>query len=283
MCLTTTNKRAQFINDEKLNNLDSASYTLEASFSKKFDVKMAPTKVDLTLKVGAKVMFVCNHSKGDYVNGTLGIVLGVRLETQEVLVKTQDGKLIGVGPHTWTTYKYVYDEGAQRLKQESAGTFTQFPLKLAWAMTIHKSQGKTFKKVLIDLESRAFANGQVYVALSRCQTFDGLFLKRPLLYRDILVDPKVVGFTQSFLSQQTQAVPTYSDTLGILQASVNGESDVRLVYLDSKNNQTSRRVFPQRLVQPTEDSPVLLQAYCYERRATRLFKVSRILDVTSDL
>lgn len=192
--LSSTNATAQHINMENLNNLPGKLYSHTATYSAKFDLKMAPTEVSLDLKEGAHVMFVNNNNNGDWVNGTLGKIIEIDESRQEIKVALPTNAIVTVSPHQWQTYKHIYDPDSKTLKQESSGTFTQFPLKLAWAVTIHKSQGKTFSHVVIDLGQRAFANGQVYVALSRCKTLEGITLKRPIRLSDILIDSNVTHF-----------------------------------------------------------------------------------------
>ena len=194
--LTTTNVAAQQINDSELRQLNEEPFIHHASFSKQFDKKMAPTDEALTLKTGARVMFVNNHSAGIWVNGSIGKIVFINPDEDEVIVRLSNGIDVPVTPHKWQMYKYSYDQKNNNLIQESAGSFTQFPLKLAWAITIHKSQGKTFENVVIDFGTRAFAQGQVYVALSRCKNLSGLRLKRPLRKSDIILDSNILTWEQ---------------------------------------------------------------------------------------
>jgi ATP-dependent DNA helicase PIF1 len=196
--LTTTNKSAHAINTHTLNSLDSTEMEFEANYSKNFDTKSSPTDIRLKLKIGAQIMFVSNDSNGQWVNGTLGKIIDINETDLELLIETQDQTHVTVTPHKWTMHIHRYDETTQTLTPTPAGTFKQFPLKLAWAITIHKSQGKTFKAVTIDLGNGAFANGQVYVALSRCETLENIRLKRPLRRRDIMTEPKVTEFLNKF-------------------------------------------------------------------------------------
>jgi ATP-dependent exoDNAse (exonuclease V) alpha subunit len=152
--------------------------------------------VDLKLKVGAQVMFLRNDT-GSYgepprwVNGTIGTVVRIAGGTVRVEV---DGEQFDVEPAVWERFRYAYDPGSKSLTREIVAEFTQFPLRLAWAVTIHKSQGKTYERAIVDLGSGAFAPGQTYVALSRLTSLDGLYLSRPLRPGDIRVDPDVQRF-----------------------------------------------------------------------------------------
>lgn len=198
--LTTTNSAAQHINQSRLDCIDDDPFYSTATYSKQFDKKLAPTEEELVLKVGAQVMFVNNHSAGIWVNGTIGKVVFINHDQNEIIVRLSSGIDVPVSPHKWQMYKYCYDEEQQHLTQKSAGSFTQFPLKLAWAITIHKSQGKTFDSVVIDFGSSTFAAGQVYVALSRCRDLNNIILTRPLRRSDIILDRTIQEWeTQYFL------------------------------------------------------------------------------------
>lgn len=198
--LTPTNRRAHAINAARLAALDGRVYTFEAeqtgSFEETSDANL-PTGRALTLKEGAQVMFVKNDPGRRWVNGTLGRVFKLRDDLVEVEVGLRGrGEVVTVEPTAWEMLRYRYDAEAQNLKAEVAGTFTQVPLLLAYAITIHKSQGKTFDRVLVDLGGRAFAHGQTYVALSRCRSLDGLALTAPLTPRDVRLDRAVTLFHQ---------------------------------------------------------------------------------------
>lgn len=175
--LTTTNKAAETINMKQLDAIKNPVFTYKASISGKFDSRMAPTPELLTLKEGAQVMFQMNDPMGRFVNGTVGIVKQVLPDS--VLVATAAKGIIEVEPFEWKIYQYVFDEDEEKLIQKEMGAFTQLPLKLAWAITIHKSQSQTFDAVYIDFGFGTFAQGQTYVALSRCRNFDKLYLARP--------------------------------------------------------------------------------------------------------
>jgi ATP-dependent exoDNAse (exonuclease V) alpha subunit len=148
----------------------------------------------LTLKIGAQVMFNRNDSNGDFVNGTLGKVTG--FEDDAIIVTSQDGKAITVGHIEWSNTDFELDKEKGKIMEKVKGSFEQYPLILAWAVTIHKSQGLTFDKVIIDIGNRgAFAGGQVYVALSRCRTLEGIYLKSKIQPRDIFFNERIVDYS----------------------------------------------------------------------------------------
>ena len=182
-------------NDSKLKELPGEKFTSTAEIDGYFPKRLFPADEELALKVGAKVMLLRNDNDGyEYVNGTLGIVKSIYGGVVRVL--TQEGKLISVEKSAWTLYKYEYDERNKIIKPFPVGSFTQYPIKLAWAVTIHKSQGLTFDKVIIDAH-RSFASGQVYVALSRCRSLKGIVLTTRVSKDDIKLDPIIVDYMKS--------------------------------------------------------------------------------------
>ena len=189
--LTTTNRRAGEINQGRLVALRAPEFRYGANVTGKFDESAYPNESLLVLKKGAQVMMIKNDPNKRWVNGSIGRVESVSADSITVSI---DGKSHEVQKSTWERIEYVYDEETGRIESKAVGTFEQYPLKLAWAVTIHKSQGKTFDKVVVELGNGAFAHGQVYVALSRCSYFAGLKLKRPITPRDILFDERILEF-----------------------------------------------------------------------------------------
>lgn len=191
--LTSRNSRADEINNVELGKLPGKVSSYEATIKGNFRVKMVTPEI-LNLKPGAQVMFTKNKGK-QWVNGTLGEVVSVG--GREIRVKIKDtGKIESVKRETWEVKKYDYDHRSNKLKEEASAEFTQFPLTLAWALTIHKSQGLTLDSIKIDLggSGKAFASGQAYVALSRCKTLEGISLEDPLSMNDVKTDQRVVNF-----------------------------------------------------------------------------------------
>lgn len=193
LVLTTTNALAENINSSRLEKLPGGIHLYEGEVSGEFGMKDArlPAPEELALKVGAQVMFVKNDSEGRWVNGTIGIVEALGDEVVTVRVGEESHE---VKPEKWQTIGYEFQEEQDKIVEKTLGTYTQFPLTLAWAITIHKSQGKTLERVIIDLGTGAFAAGQLYVALSRCRSLEGIALKQPVTPADIRCDAEVVEF-----------------------------------------------------------------------------------------
>ena len=192
--LATTNATVNRINATALATLPGRVLTAKAEVTGEFGGRAYPADESLELKVGAQVMFLRNDTGGDgaqrWVNGSVGTVTKI---ASTVFVEL-DGIEYEVEPVVWEKYKYSYSPVTRELKKDIVAEFTQFPLRLAWAVTIHKSQGKTYDRALVDLGQRSFAPGQTYVALSRISSLDGLYLSRPLKPSDIIVDENVQRF-----------------------------------------------------------------------------------------
>jgi ATP-dependent exoDNAse (exonuclease V) alpha subunit len=190
--ITGTNREAEVINDKNLEAVPNEEYTFLGNIEGNFNEKSLPTDDFLKLKQHARVMLLNNDVDHRWINGTLGWITDIKGE--DIYVKLDNGTEHIIPKHTWSNYKYSYDLRTGKVKKEEVGSFTQYPLKLAWALTVHKSQGQTFDKVVIWFEGRAFAHGQMYVALSRCRTLEGIILRRPIQHFDIMADEKVNRF-----------------------------------------------------------------------------------------
>ncbi|MCR5130833.1 MAG: helix-turn-helix domain-containing protein [Prevotella sp.] len=197
--LTTHNYAADRYNESQLSKLSSPAFTYQATVKGTFPDYSYPTAVDMTLKVGTQVMFIKNDPEGRYYNGRIGHVILTERNRVQIYCEGDD-EAIEVEPQIWENAKYTLDSETRELKTEIQGTFTQLPLRLAWAITIHKSQGLTFDHAIIDA-NQSFAPGQVYVALSRCRTLEGLQLASPINPRAIISDQRV----DSYISQQDAA------------------------------------------------------------------------------
>jgi tRNA uridine 5-carbamoylmethylation protein Kti12 len=194
--LTTHNKTAQDINESKLAEIKKPGTTFNARIQDDFPEYSFPTVPELEVKKGAQVMFVKNDSSRErlYYNGKIGVVTNISDDTIFVKCPGEFGE-IAVNAVEWSNIKYVLDPQTKEVQEKVIGTFTQYPLKLAWAITIHKSQGLTFEKAIIDA-NLAFAHGQVYVALSRCKNFEGLVLRSPIAFNSVRTDGTVSQYTK---------------------------------------------------------------------------------------
>ncbi len=190
--LTTINETADRINEQKLNEISGQLHVFHATTTGNFNEKQSPASPSLSLKTGARVMLLNNDPDNRWINGTTGVIY--KILDKEVLIKLENGELEKVTSHTWTAYKTKFVETENKIETEEVGSFKQLPIRLAWAITIHKSQGKTFSKVIVDFGRGAFAHGQVYVALSRATSLKGLRLSRPLSPSSIMIDSAVTDF-----------------------------------------------------------------------------------------
>ncbi len=190
--LVPTNALAEEINMKKLGNIDSKLKKYQGTIVGDFDSKSLPTEQELCLKEGAQIMLLNNDKNNKWVNGDIVKVLKF-LDTS-IRVLFQDGTFDEITVNTWDNVKFVYSEEEKKIKSEITGSFTQYPMKLAWAITIHKSQGKTYDKVSINFGSGTFASGHAYVALSRCRSLEGIYLKSPLELNHIFIDQRVSDF-----------------------------------------------------------------------------------------
>lgn len=197
--LATRRDTVDVINEQHLAELNTEEYLYEGEIDGIFPLQNLPTSQNLTLKVGAQVIFIKNDKDGRWINGTIGKV--ERCGIDDITVELENGKSYTVEAAQWENMQYTYDEKEKRIKEIVLGTFKQFPLKLAWALTVHKSQGLTFNKVVMDFSGGAFSSGQTYVALSRCTSLEGITLCQNLSARDIIVNPAVVDFSRTFNNQ----------------------------------------------------------------------------------
>ena len=282
--LTPLNRTVKKINDEKLNKLNKKIYEFNSKIRGNFnDIKELPADDTLLLSEEAQVMFLNNDSDKRWVNGTLGKVIGFDKKDGQinVIVETENGDKVYVEPYTWKLFKYKYDDETKEILTETVGEFTQIPLKLAWATTIHKSQGKTFEKVFIDLETGTFAHGQAYVAFSRCRSFDGIFLKSPISKKHIIMDKRIVNFLTSYRYRLSEKEIPYTQKLKIIESAIKEKRKITITYLKPNDQKTTREIIPLSIEEIIFSGRKIerLKAYCNLRKEERFFRIERIIEI----
>lgn len=200
--LATRRDNVDHINDKKLAELPGEPVTFSGEITGDFPESSLPTSQELVLKPGAQIIFIKNDFDRHWVNGTIGIISGFDPFEETLYVITDDGKECDVKRESWRNIRYKYNEEKKQIEEEELGTFTQYPIRLAWAITIHKSQGLTFSRAVIDFTGGVFAGGQAYVALSRCTSLEGIQLKKPVSRADVFVRPEIIGFAERFNNRQ---------------------------------------------------------------------------------
>lgn len=200
--LATRRDNVDHINDKKLAELPGEPVIFSGEITGDFPESSLPTSQELVLKSGAQIIFIKNDFDRRWVNGTIGIISGFDPFEETLYVITDDGKECDVKRESWRNIRYKYNEEKKQIEEEELGTFTQYPIRLAWAITIHKSQGLTFSRAVIDFTGGVFAGGQAYVALSRCTSLEGIQLKKPVSRADVFVRPEIIGFAERFNNRQ---------------------------------------------------------------------------------
>ena len=200
--LATRRDNVDYINEKKLAELPGEPTMFRGEIRGDFPTSSLPTAEELVLKPGAQVIFIKNDYERRWVNGTIGVVNGFDLAEGTLYIITDNGRECSVKQDSWRNIRYTYNEEKKQIEEEELGTFTQFPVRLAWAITVHKSQGLTFSRAVIDFTGGVFAGGQTYVALSRCTSLEGIQLRKPISRADIFVRPEIVQFSERFNNRQ---------------------------------------------------------------------------------
>lgn len=282
--LITTNKAADIINSKKLARLDTPLKTYIAKVKGDFEPKHYPTALNLGLKEGAQVMLLNNDSAGHWVNGSVGKIIEITVgETGEdlLVVELNNGKIVEVLPYEWKVSRYFYNKEKGMLDSESIGSFTQYPVRLAWAVTIHKSQGKTFDRVIIDIGTGSFTHWQVYVWISRCTSFEGLVLKKPILKKHIWMDWHIVKFITRYQYKKSEESMSLDDKLKFIHRAIADEKTLDIVYLKANDVKSKRSIKPHNVgkMEYLGKPFIGVEGYCLKRKDIRVFRVDRILKI----
>jgi len=278
VCLTSTNAKATEINEAKLDELPGNEIVFTATVSGRFERSHMPTDEVLRLKEGAQVMLLNNDAEGRWVNGTMGVVEGID-EFEGITVKLETGDSYVVTENEWDVFEYRVEGGD--LRTSTVGSFTQYPLKLAWALTIHKSQGKTFDEVVIDLGRGTFAHGQLYVALSRCRTLGGITLRQPLRKQHVIMDWRVVRFVTSLQYAKSEEICSIDERIGMIEKAIATGSALAITYLKNNDEKSRRVIEPQKIgeMEFKGEKYLGVEAYCRLRKSVRVFRVDRMVEM----
>ena len=282
LSLTSTNVLADTINEKCLAELPGKVWTAEGIIEGDFGKEYLPTAIDLRLKKGAQIMLLNNDPVGQWVNGTIGKIKKFEKDDNDedvIVAELDNGDTARIKPYTWKIYRFFLKN--EELGSEEVGSFMQYPVRLAFAVTIHKSQGKTFENVIIDVGRGTFAHGQMYVALSRCTTLDGIILKQPLKKNHILMDWQVVKFLTDMQYAKAALNCTREDKLLKITEAIAQKRSIEIVYLKASDEKSRRSIRPL-LMGEMEYSghPYLgLSAFCEQSQQKRIFNVDRILEI----
>ena len=282
--LTTTNELSDKINDEKLEKLNNNLYKSEYLIKGNFDEKSLPNNKNLYYKEGSQIMMLNNDLGFRWVNGTVGVIK--RIENNPagediIIIELQNGKEVEVIKHTWDLYKYEYNEKENIIESKIIGSFNQYPFKLAWAVTIHKSQGKTFNNVIIDLGRGAFASGQLYVALSRCTKLEGIVLKTKIEKKDIILDNRINIFFNLLELKEAQKKLSIKKITTIINNAIIKNKNLIINYLKENNEKEKIEVTPKNLKEMNykNEKYLGLKSFCKNKNCHLNLKIDRILEI----
>lgn len=285
--LTTTNKAANEMNLRKLSQLGGEEKSYSGKIEGSFGERTLPTEESLQLKAGAQVMLLNNDVMGRWVNGSMGVIeeiAEVKDGEDKILVRLQEGDLVEVEPFTWSINRYYFDQATQSLETEPVGSFTQYPLRLAWAVTIHKSQGKTFDKVVLDVGWGTFSPGQTYVAISRCTSLDGLVLKRPVARKHIWTDERIVVFMEGRNETESEEINqpkimTKGQKVSRIHQAMLSKQPLKMMVLSPTNLEEHLEIRPTNLREKTELGKAYLMMDGMTETGQKQIRLDRIVSI----
>lgn len=278
--LTSTNKKADQINAEYLSKINSKIHRSRAYIEGDFDKSSYPTAIELDFKAGAQIMMLNNDTNGKWVNGSIGIIERCSKEGVElslVVYFPDTKKSYTIKRHKWEISRYYFD--GTTIQSEVVGSFEQYPFRLAWAVTIHKSQGKTFDNVIIDVSGGVFATGQMYVALSRCTSFEGVILKKKAIKSHIRTDYKIFKFLTEHHYKKSEEEMTLEEKVSYIKDAIKKEQEIKIIYLKASDVKSERVIMPYYVGEEKyQKKPFMgVKAFCKTRGEDRVFRVDRIL------
>ena len=279
--LTMTNRNADAINDRRLESLPGEALVSVAEIEGDFGREYHPTSIELAIKPGAQIMLLNNDTQLRWVNGSIGTIETIQRSDSgdpTVMARLKDGdSLVEVEPHVWELIRFAVENG--QIVTERIGRFRQLPFRLAWTVTVHKSQGKTFDNIVIDLERGAFAAGQTYVALSRCTSLEGIVLKRPIDDKSIRADWRVCKFFTAHWWRESEKSMPLEEKISVIENAIAKKRRIEMTYLKPDDTRSERTILPQRVGTESYRGKEFLgmQAFCLLRQDERMFRVDRIL------
>lgn len=281
--LAPTNRKVTEINETHLALLPGKMMRFESEGFGAFERTQFPAEDTLIVKEGAQVMLLTNDLRKRWVNGSIATVVGKdrdEIGQDAVVVEFSDGTQVAVGPHTWELTRYKLMESGV-IGHEVVGSYTQYPLRLAWAVTIHKSQGKTFDRVLLDMDTGTFAHGQAYVALSRVRTLEGLLLVRPIEARHIITDPRIGRWMAQYREVGRGGEDPTGRRVAIIETAIEEGANITLEYLKQDGSLTIRTIRPRKveLIDFSGKEFLGVSGYCHLRKEERTFRIDRILSL----
>ncbi|MBX9804431.1 MAG: AAA family ATPase [Alphaproteobacteria bacterium] len=281
--LTPYTANAQSLNEEKLSKLPGRLHQFQADIEGDFKKDCFPTLPVLNIRPHSQVMMVNNDPRGRWVNGTMGKVVSIeeRDNKESVVVKLETGKKVWIAPNKWEISQFFLEEG--QIKTKVVGSFTQYPLALAWALTIHKSQGKTFEKVVFDIGRGAFTPGQVYVALSRCTTLEGLILKKPIQQNHMWMNKEVGRFLIQLEAQKSEEKHPLTSKVARIEEAIKSKTPITMTYRKADDQKVTINVTPLHMGEMTYQGQSYLgfEGSFQESHGNdkRVFRVDRIVDL----